>query len=269
MPTQHIVMFDSDGSPVDPTGNIGDTRHSPFFSYPKMPADDYDRYLENLFKHITAKPLQGGTRKILFYVHGGLNTQVNTLERVVQPVGSDNTKLYEAILNGGYYPIFVNWKSSLWSSYFEHLFSIRQGTQVSVATGLATSFVVFPVDVGRSILRLPLTWGTLVANDAKTIYNISKAPSFADEVGKEGICRAQYGADLSGCLKTFRFQTPPYCIPFAADGEQSVRPAQRSTAAPKSVSVEIGEDQRRCLEGTPRFLMYLATIPSKFLIAPI
>jgi len=106
-------MFDSDGSPVDPTGNIGDTRHSPFFSYPKMPADDYDRYLEDLFKHITAKSLQGATRKILFYVHGGLNTQVNTLERVVQPVGSDNTKLYEAILNGGYYPIFVNWKSSL------------------------------------------------------------------------------------------------------------------------------------------------------------
>src|SRR5262249_36005304 len=94
IPTEHVVMFDSDGSPVDPTGNIGERRHSNLLPYPKMPEVDYSRYLDVLFEQIQQRPHAAGTRRVLLFVHGGLNTQVSSLERVITPV-EDDTPLFQ------------------------------------------------------------------------------------------------------------------------------------------------------------------------------
>ena len=67
----------------------------------------------------------------------------------------------------GYFPIFINWRSFLFSSYSEHLYSTRQGEQWSLPAGIASSPFVFLGDVGRAIGRAPMVW----------IYEINNALS--------------------------------------------------------------------------------------------
>ena len=97
--------------------------------------------------------------EILIFVHGGLNTQNATLERAAH--------LFPQILcNGGAYPIFINWDSSLFSSYGEHLLNVRQGTHYDFfhwQTLLTPT--VFATDIARSIIRAPIAWAELFSND--------------------------------------------------------------------------------------------------------
>ena len=55
----------------------------------------------------------------LIFVHGGLNTYNQSLSRV--------NEMTPQILAAHFYPLFVNWDSGLVSSYWEHLFLVRQG----------------------------------------------------------------------------------------------------------------------------------------------
>jgi pimeloyl-ACP methyl ester carboxylesterase len=105
-------------------------------------------------------PGENGRRRVLIYVHGGLNTQYDTLERV--------RTLYQKILCAGYYPIFVNWRSSLFSSYFEQLLFVRQGKYEDrwrYPLGWPMAPVYLLADTMRSAGRLFLSVGQLVKND--------------------------------------------------------------------------------------------------------
>lgn len=122
--TDHVVMVDGMGELVDPRANIGDPdsgQHLLFKSYPTL--QDQEAYFKQLLSAVEDKtPYPSDPKKrrtILLFIHGGMNTAKSSVERVVTRS--------EEILKDGIYPIFINWDSSLTSSYLDHLTNLRQG----------------------------------------------------------------------------------------------------------------------------------------------
>ncbi len=120
-----------------------------------------------------------GTKRILIFVHGGMNTFNQSLERVQE--------LVPAISNASYYPLFINWDSGFVSSYWEHLLITRQG-RVQPVWGPLTSPFYLAADLGRAITRAPVVWYHQLTSDASTAIRydtpeivrkalFSKAPS--------------------------------------------------------------------------------------------
>lgn len=177
----HVVMLDEKGELID----IGEHDKCPpesrncNFNYSALNHDDgkkrVTRKIEELRSFKTNKefcenagyepgipigyPSATDEYEILIFVHGGLNTQNGSLDRAAS--------LFPKILcEGGYYPVFINWKSSLWSSYGEHLVNVRQGTRYDFLhwqTLLAPT--VFVIDIARSLARAPVAWAELFSND--------------------------------------------------------------------------------------------------------
>src|SRR6185436_1220364 len=97
---------------------------------------DYPTYFSNV---MAPGILKSGCTNILIFVHGGLNQTDASLERA--------ERLAEEMKQKNIYPIFIHWRSSLTSSYFEHLFFLRQGRRSSVI-GPATSPFMLCYDLG-------------------------------------------------------------------------------------------------------------------------
>jgi hypothetical protein len=167
-PPEHIVMINSEGRAIDPTGNFicqGSTLcrgwHAPvwFYDYDELGTngrESYDDYLTRIFtnlrKHADVK--NGGKRKVLIFVHGGLNSQRKTIGR------AERLSAIIAREPNPDYPIFINWDSSFFSGYYDYLFHIRQGTYYPsyhpYAWVLAPFY--FLADTGRGILQAPSIW---------------------------------------------------------------------------------------------------------------
>lgn len=110
-------MFDKKGQLVDPTDNVLGLK-IPGFRYRAI--ENPPEYLENIMTALKNHPRSdNGKRKVLFYIHGGLNMQKSAIIRAQD--------LSPKIMKDGYFPIFVNWQSSLPSSYMNHLLWVRQG----------------------------------------------------------------------------------------------------------------------------------------------
>ena len=211
VPTTHIVMANGRGNPVDPTGNIGcrdkpdsckdakeESRHlwilpveyrqmdrrSPGANPSDQSPGSYEAYLKGLFEDLARNaPVKNNKRQVLIFAHGGLNTQVGTVERA--------RDLMQAIPREEYYPIFINWQSSLFSSYFDHLVFVRQG-QSWDGWGAVTTPVFVPVyfaaDVARAIARAPIVWYFLAQNWVKSAGStdaIAEADAIAKELERE------------------------------------------------------------------------------------
>lgn len=125
--TDHVVMVDGMGELIDPRANIGvpdSGQHVRFKTYPNL--QNQKEYFKRLFSSVNERtpfpPQPDKRRRILLFIHGGMNTARESIERV--------TKHSDKILESGAYPIFINWDSSLTSSYIDHLFFLRQGERV-------------------------------------------------------------------------------------------------------------------------------------------
>jgi len=160
VPAKHVVMFDEYSRLLDPTGNTECTNTSPRLCEGKhLSSSDYlpldaaqeERYMDELLADVRNAKEKG--KKLLIFVHGGLNTQTGSVKRV--------KKLTPRILDAGYYPIFINWRSSWAFSYFNHLFLVRQGEEMT-ALGPVSSPVVLVYDAGRAVLRAPLVWSSQI-----------------------------------------------------------------------------------------------------------
>jgi len=280
----HVVMFDEDGHPVDPTGNqecqstkkdedpaYCDGTHSVMTNYPRLNPQDFKTHISNMIdsarQHAIAKNLD--KVQVLFFIHGGLNTQVGSLERIVGE-GPDsrrkNHTLYQLIMEETpYYPIFINWQSSLRSSYLDHLLYVRQGEKWPFLAGLVTAPVVLAVDVGRSILRAPLVWGGMIYNDAKTAPAltglIGNTNSLPDEVVKELFCHDT--EDKESCSTQFE-STQAYST-FSRSCWTGSENLKQPLVDRKLI---VGVDERRCLEMGWKFFQWLVTIPTKLAISP-
>lgn len=200
VPTEHIVMFSGRGNPVDPTGNIGcadepapcNGSHFWLTTYPEMKRDRYDDYLSNLFEAMKHDaPVVNGKKRLLIFIHGGLNTQVGTIERA--------TNLHKSIEAAGYFPIFVNWQSSLVSSYLDHLLYIRKGQDMGVL-GVPLAPFYLLADVARSVARAPVVWSFQFWNNIRSIPFITTqsetdATRIAADIKREGIIDLVEGDD--------------------------------------------------------------------------
>jgi hypothetical protein len=122
----------------------------------------YEKQLDSIFAGIR----KSGRKKILLYVFGGMNSLDSTVERT-----EELSSIVYAKSN--YYPIFINWESSLADSYFDHLLFIRRGVK-SYTFGPALFPFFLLVDIARAVTRLPIN----LVYQAHGVF-------FEDGIGKE------------------------------------------------------------------------------------
>lgn len=90
-----------------------------------------------------------GQVNLLLYLHGGLNTERHSLQRVLDQ--------YPRILSDAdMYPVFVNWRSGPIDSYGRHLTRIRQGKKSNSAPW--TSPIYLLSDLLGSVAYAPKSW---------------------------------------------------------------------------------------------------------------
>jgi len=118
-------------------------------------------------------------RRILLYVHGGLNSggaSLETASRVYarmakETLGSDDSHV----------PIFVTWDSGFFRSYGEHLVQLRHGRHQKV-WGWITSPLYLVSDIGTGIARTPRSWTHKLASDTglglKVGFGVDILPSW-------------------------------------------------------------------------------------------
>jgi len=152
-PPEHVVLVDHSGRPLYPAGPRARHRESPA---------DFALHLAAITNAIAAGTnglAPDGTRRLLIFVHGGLNSYNQSLDRV-----NDLTRKISA---AGYYPLFVNWDSGFKSSYLEHLFLVRQG-EVDPVWGPVTFPLYLVADLGRAVTRAPVVWYYQLTSDFTT-----------------------------------------------------------------------------------------------------
>jgi pimeloyl-ACP methyl ester carboxylesterase len=215
-PSEHVVLVDHSGRSLYLSG--------PKIRKPEGP-QDFARHLAAITNAIatgTNGIAPDGTRQILIFVHGGLNSYNTSLARV--------NDLKSKIEEAHYYPLFVNWDSGLMSSYWEHLFLVRQG-QVQRFWGPVTFPLYLVADVGRAVTRAPVVWYSQITSDFTT---------------------------------TARYESP---IRFWHS--RSNRVARASGGDRPGLTLSIGSDKRSWGSQCGYFTSYILTFPFKLLTAPV
>ena len=117
---------------------------------------------------------KSGRKKILIFVCGGMNS----LEYNVERAEKLTREIYE---KSDFYPICINWQTSLFNCYFEHLLFIRKGYK-TYTLGPPLAPFYFIMDIGRALLYLPVglvyqSYGTFYGNfeEVETTMEIEKA----------------------------------------------------------------------------------------------
>lgn len=222
VPTKHIVMFNKKGNLVDPTGNFMG-KHAVGLQYPEIDVPDeyFGNIMTGLKKHAETKP-----RKILFFFHGGLNNQKGTVQRA-----ADRYK--EIIDQGEYFPIFVNWQSSLFSSYTNHLFNIRQGRDLGWKTSWLAPLYL-GADLVRGAVRFPVVALTQIQNDIRTI------PFFK-----------------------------PYQSEMCVAKQLALAYRNDPEVTQKTIAVSVGENKVEWGDKVISGLTYTASLPVKWVLAPL
>jgi len=136
------VVFNKFGQPLDPK-----LEHDE----PYPASNGYKLHLQkiekNIDRHFETRCGKEHEKKIAVFIHGGLNKTEDALQRA---------KIHgNAMRDDCIYPIFVSWKSSLWSSWGDHIFNIREGEYDDRILSKAEFPIVFLADAIDSLLRLP------------------------------------------------------------------------------------------------------------------
>lgn len=144
--SEHVVAIDQRGRPMNPdTWRAVDS---------KAFEHQLEEVLEGMRDYHDSRPNE--PRRILVFVHGGLNAPETALNR--------SKEMAQCIKNDGYYPIFIVWETDLISSYWwEHLFRIRRGRFNERGWILMPAYLL--ADLGRAALRAPIVWAQQFGND--------------------------------------------------------------------------------------------------------
>lgn len=124
---KHVLMFNTRGGMLDPTSGRQElSRVSSRTHYNELPVGtaDYEAYVRDVIEEIRRQKIKNGRARLLFFFHGGLNSRAAALKRAAHDIAAmnaDDEKLY---------PIFVNWQTSAYGSYIDHLFWIKNGQDV-------------------------------------------------------------------------------------------------------------------------------------------
>jgi pimeloyl-ACP methyl ester carboxylesterase len=165
----HIVMVDKYGDLVGeplPPPEECDLNGSADLDYRRPlcePGDDIakcdgllDARMKAHAQHVLACAKKKNTHRIVIFIHGGLNEANGELIAA--------KKLSPLMWPTDGYPIFINWNSSLQSSYADRLLFVRQGRYYPRVGWLAAPAYLLN-DVARAVGRSVLTAGQLLKND--------------------------------------------------------------------------------------------------------
>lgn len=178
VPETQIVMFSGAGNLVDPTGNVSckpapapcHGRHTLFRPYRELQGDAAKEYRARVIADAKARaPIVDGKRRLLLYVHGGLNTQRGTVSRAAG--------LAPYIPPGVTHPIFVNWQSSFFSTYWDHAVHLRQG-QYWKRGGWPLTPIWVGSDMVRSVGHAPIDY----FYEVKTVYDTFKGSALSQQI---------------------------------------------------------------------------------------
>lgn len=290
IPTNHMVMVNTEGHPVDPTGNTSCERagdllcngaHNTLIEYPTLTDSDYRKSINDLLTNLQQGKVCGATSeasylkemeakgtppKLLVFIHGGLNTQTESVQRAAE--------LCKSIAAAGYYPLFLNWQSALSPSYWNHLVHIRQGEDwrggaLSTVGGYLTAPAQLFGDLTRAIVRAPIATFLQIRNDIETV------PPFRPMLSlwSSDLALAQETAYTALC------QRLPIGQPSAALNEYATilqKPVDRCPAHGieakhelAGLNLSLGVDTRENSEKNWAFAKYFLTLPTKLVTAPI
>ena len=152
-PRQNVVLINRSGMALAPDGERVRQKEC---------EQEFEEHLSAITNAMaTSKDClaRDGTKRILIFIHGGMNSVNNSLAKA--------NELVPRISADKYYPLFINWNSGLWSSYWEHLTLVRQG-EVQRVWGPLTSPLYLAADLGRAIVRAPVVWYYQLTSDATT-----------------------------------------------------------------------------------------------------
>jgi alpha/beta hydrolase family protein len=154
----HVLMYDSRGEPLDPlTEGQASFQHLRAEDTPSTEnaPETYDQYIQRILDGIEAHRSTQDDKhvKILFFIHGGLNTRVGSLQRAAEQIAAIAAP-EEKNGNPAMYPIFINWQSSLVASYRDHLLHVTKG-QDTYRAGLVLAPFKLGTDVARMALEIP------------------------------------------------------------------------------------------------------------------
>jgi hypothetical protein len=145
---QHVIIVDKDGIALKPHPHYESSYLfglAPIFE--RMSRSDFAKYVNNILDKIAALP----NKKIVFFVHGGLNNYRNALSLA--------DKRLKEMEKDDFYPIFILWRSGLVPCYWEHLTEFRQG-RTPLTSWYGRIFLLLAnmlADLGRVISRYPKT----------------------------------------------------------------------------------------------------------------
>jgi hypothetical protein len=143
----HVIAVDGQGVPHDP--------HTP--GGQALCIEQFRGQVAHLFRNMRAFHEDKPDRKVLIFVHGGLNNPASSLAAADEQI--------ERVMDAGYYPIFLNWDSDLFSTYGEHATRITQGrTDDGLGRKILSPLYIF-ADIGRALTRVPIVWSNQVGTD--------------------------------------------------------------------------------------------------------
>lgn len=142
----HFIMVHEDGYPLD-------AQLAPI-SDDEFGRRDVGEILQAIDGYVRKDPAPGFPRRLVLFIHGGLNPYRNGLKRVDQFVGAQGAH-YPAIRSAFW--LFVNWNSDLLGSLVDDLCCIRRGDRAPLGGALTAPFVTGARVVESGILA-PRAW---------------------------------------------------------------------------------------------------------------
>ena len=177
-PEEQVIVMDGRGELLKPLGNVSPEKNlysSLIYMDERFDSEQEKRdYLKKSAQKIV-KQLRTG-KNVVIFLHGGMNLQVSAMKR------AQDLLRHARDTDDAPHFVLMNWQSSLYSSYRDRLFAIREGKDYRVRDGklfndLAGVFFYFPSDLLSGIARSPLTLERSLVNS--NWFNVKKQIEYA------------------------------------------------------------------------------------------
>ena len=205
---KHYILVHEEGFPVriEP-GVLWDSRK-------EMTITEFDERIDKILgpiQTLTATSVSVNQPvRLLFFVHGGLNTYRTDFKRMLELMDKHSGPLAKTT----YYPIFINWNSSPIDSVIDDLFLVRLGRRREIVGPLTSPFVI----AGRFAsvaLEAPRAW-------LNSLDNFSEGIRSADSEGDDAAYNAMITLEAVG-LSPVRAVTIPTVQGFGIGAWQIMR----------------------------------------------
>lgn len=129
-----VLVMNGKGRLLAPVGNFSNNRYTSLWEMDeKIPVSDEECHLRDAARGVAEQLRTVG--KVVIFFHGGMNMQVTSMKRAHNLLCIEEKNLPDKdkspyCLGDRPYFVFVNWQSSLMSSYGDRLWAIREGRDV-------------------------------------------------------------------------------------------------------------------------------------------